>query len=267
MLRKRIIFTLLYDGGSFVLSRNFRLQKVGDLTWLQQNYNFSKTSFYIDELIVLDVSRGERDPAGFCEILKTLTKSCFIPIAAGGGVRSIDHARNLLRSGADKVVINSLLFESPGLVKTLSEEFGRQCLVGSLDIRCLKPNDFQIMINNGSRVVGDSQFNGLEYFPSEYVGEWYVNSINNDGTGRGYELECLNLFPNNWNAPIILAGGAGHQSHFMDGLSDPRVDAVATANLFNFIGNGLANARKFLVSNDIELAQWPPHDGLNDNFL
>jgi cyclase len=107
MLKKRIIFTLLYDSGNFMLSRNFRLQQVGNLTWLQRNYNFSHIAFFIDELIILDVSRGERNTDNFCETLKKLTSDCFVPIAAGGGVRSIDYARRLLRSGADKIVINT----------------------------------------------------------------------------------------------------------------------------------------------------------------
>jgi len=107
MLKKRMIFTLLYNHGAFMLSRNFRLQKVGGLSWLKKNYDFSQVAFSIDELIVLDVSRGERDLAQFCEHLKGLADGCFVPIAAGGGVRSLADARMLLRSGADKVVVNT----------------------------------------------------------------------------------------------------------------------------------------------------------------
>ena len=126
MLKKRLIFTLLYDGGSFMLSRNFRLQKVGDLHWLQRHYDFSRIAFHIDELIVLDVTRGVRDPGRFCDTLKVLTEGCFVPIAAGGGVRSLGHARQLLRSGADKVVINTALHEQPGLAAELAEGFGHE---------------------------------------------------------------------------------------------------------------------------------------------
>src|SRR5262245_39867322 len=105
MLKKRLIFTLLYNRGQFMLSRNFRLQKVGDLKWLQTNYDFSRISFSIDELVVLDVTRVDRSTETFCAALKVLTEGCFVPIAAGGGVRTVEHARLLLRSGADKVVV------------------------------------------------------------------------------------------------------------------------------------------------------------------
>ena len=135
MLKKRIVFTLFYDQGAFMLSRNFRLQKVGDLTWLQNNYNFSKVAFSIDELVVLDVSRTKRDLHNFCRHLKALSQGCFVPISAGGGIRSIGDAKMLLRSGADKIVVNTPLFETPSLIENLSAEFGQQCIVASMDTK------------------------------------------------------------------------------------------------------------------------------------
>ena len=94
-----------------MLSRNFRLQRVGDLNWLISNYDFSHISFFIDELIILDVSRKEKQTKFFIDTLKTISYKCFVPIASGGGVHSISDAKILLRSGADKVIINSSLFE------------------------------------------------------------------------------------------------------------------------------------------------------------
>ena len=100
MLKKRLIFTLLYSSGSFMLSRNFRLQAVGNFDWLQRNYDFSRISNYIDELVVLDVTREKRSLDEFCEVLKSITLNNFVPITAGGGVKDLDSARKLLRSGA-----------------------------------------------------------------------------------------------------------------------------------------------------------------------
>ena len=114
MLKKRIIFTLLFCDGNFMLSRNFRLQKVGNLEWLNTNYNFSKISRFIDELVVLDVTRKGRNLSTFCDTLKSLSENCFVPIAAGGGVNCVESARQLLKSGADKVVINSELYLNNG---------------------------------------------------------------------------------------------------------------------------------------------------------
>lgn len=240
-----------------MLSRNFRLQRVGDLNWLQMNYNFSKISFFIDELIVLDVSRGERDRDAFCKTLESLTKGCFVPIAAGGGIRCVAHAKQLLRSGADKVVVNTPLFDQQELIKFLAEEFGQQCVVGSMDLKRTPDGKHHPWIDSGSNCVSSCSFDEIFQLGSTLVGEWYLNSIDKDGTGQGYDLSMMGLIPVNSQTSVILAGGAGNAIHLQEGLSDPRVDAVATAHLFNFVGDGLKQARMKVRSPGIMLANWP----------
>lgn len=257
MLKKRILFTLLYDNGQFMLSRNFRLQKVGNLQWLQRNYNFSHISFFIDELIVLDVTRGERNSEEFRRTLEALTEGCFVPIAAGGGVRSVEQAKNLLRSGADKVVVNTPIFSQPELLMELAVEFGQQCVVGSLDLKRTQDNTYNILIESGSKIVVENASKFFDELEIDSVGEWYLNSIDQDGTGQGYDLNMLDQLPSDWSVPVILAGGAGNASHLADGLADPRVDAVATAHLFNFVGDGLQQARNTLLTSGMNLACWP----------
>jgi cyclase len=256
MLKRRLIFTLLYDSGSFMLSRNFRLQTVGNLEWLKKNYNFSDISYSIDELIVLDVTREEKNLDEFCVALKSLTDGSFVPIAAGGGVRDIESARKLLRSGADKVVVNSALFEDRGFVDELASEFGQQCIVASIDIKHSPSGEYQVWSQNGMKLQEASAGFWLDKIAKIPVGEIYVNSMDKDGTGQGLDLNLLELLPKELNKPVILAGGAGHPSHLLIGLQDDRVDAVATANLFNFVGNGLKTARCFLVFNGIVLPMW-----------
>jgi imidazole glycerol-phosphate synthase subunit HisF len=260
MLKKRIIFTLLYDNGSFMLSRNFRLQRVGDLNWLQTNYNFSKISFFIDELIVLDVSRNERNSQEFCRTLEALTEGCFVPIAAGGGIRSVEYAKQLLRSGADKVIVNTPLFDQQELIKSLAEEFGQQCVVGSIDIKKTSEGNHLPWTESGTNCVSSCSLDKIFQLGSSYVGEWYLNSIDKDGTGQGYDLSILDLIPTGSLTSVILAGGAGNALHLHEGLSDSRVDAVATAHLFNFVGDGLKQARMKVAENGIVLASWPPKE-------
>jgi cyclase len=257
MLKKRILFTLLYDNGQFMLSRNFRLQKVGNLDWLKKNYNFSQISFFIDELIVLDVTRGERNQTLFCETLKALTEGCFMPIAAGGGVRSVEQALLLLRSGADKVVVNTPIFCQPALLREMAQEFGQQCVVGSLDLKRTQGDGYEIFIESGTRKLNGVASEQLRRLNDGYVGEWYLNSVDRDGTGQGYDLAILDQLPRDWSVPIILAGGAGNPTHLSIGLADSRVNAVATAHLFNFVGDGLKQARLALLSSGVKLASWP----------
>jgi cyclase len=256
MLKKRLIFTLLYQNGQFMLSRNFRLQKVGNLQWLQSNYNFSQISYSIDELIVLDVSRGQKQTQEFCVILKKLSEGCFVPISAGGGVTSIDTARNLLRSGADKVVVNSALYKDKNFIQRLASEFGQQCVVASMDIRASDDGSFQAWSECGSVCQPESASYLIEQVTQAAVGELYINSIDRDGTGQGYDFRILDLLPRNMSKPLILAGGVGNAMHLAAGLADPRVDAVATAHLFNFVGNGLKQARQMLISGGVELPLW-----------
>lgn len=256
MLKKRVIFTLLYDRGYFMLSRNFRLQKVGDLRWLQKNYNFSYIAFSIDELIVLDVSRRERDISQFCEDLKSLTEGCFVPIAAGGGVRTLEHASKLLRSGADKVVVNTPLFESQALLHELATELGQQCIVASVDVKQSKLLGYEVLVENGSQRVDGTLAEWLNKISQYAIGELYLNSIDRDGTGQGYDMTVLDTLPHSMPISVILAGGVGNYQHLAEGLADDRVDAVATAHLFNFVGDGLESARYSLINMGFDLASW-----------
>ncbi len=262
MLKKRIIFTLLYDSGNFVLSRNFRLQKVGDVNWLKKNYDFNHISFFIDELIVLDVSRNKRDLIKFSEVLKSLTEFCFLPIAAGGGVTSIDKAKKLLHSGADKIVVNTTLFEKPEFMKVLANEFGQQCIVGSIDIFKQCENEYYVFTSNGSKKLDMFPAHVFKQLSEDIVGELYLNSMERDGTGQGYDFRILELLPEDCSIPVIFAGGVGNSSHLLEGIKDTRVDAVATANLYNFIGNGLQNARLAIMNEKIPLAYWPSPEEL-----
>ena len=256
MLKKRLIFTLLYSNGQFMLSRNFRLQKVGNLKWLQTNYDFSHISFYIDELIVLDVTRGKRDSKTFSETLKALTEGCFIPIAAGGKVRTIGDALELLRAGADKVVVNTPLYENNAFISELASEFGRQCIVASMDIKRASDGSYRAWSESGNRCLEGSATHWVEAVTDSAVGEIYLNSIDRDGTGQGYDLKLLELLPPNMPKPVILAGGVGNATHLAEGLADPRVDAVTTAHLFNFVGDGLKQARRSLIAGGVDLPVW-----------
>lgn len=255
MLTKRLIFTLLYDSGSFMLSRNFRLQKIGDINWLENNYGFSKVGHSIDELVVIDVSRQSRNSQKFCEDLKRLTRDCFAPIAAGGGIRSVDQARELLRSGADKIIVNTVLHDHPQLVEDLAREFGRQCIIASVD--CQKINGvYKVFQHSGTVESGHSLDHFLLKCSGLPIGEFYLTSIERDGTGNGLDIEMINHATHISEVPLIVMGGVGNSDHIIAGLRDERVDAVATANLLNFMGDGLTRARNLAIAAGVNLAKF-----------
>ena len=255
MLRKRIIFTLIYSDGFFNQSRNFRLQKVGNIDWLEKHYKFQNLSFSLDELIVLNASRENKTIEQFSVVLNRLVDDVFIPIAAGGGIRTMQDAEILFANGADKIVINTALYKNKGFIKELIKHYGSQSIIGSIDYKAVD-NELRVFIENGSEEL---PFTLLEYIQSIEdlkVGELYLNSIDMDGTGFGYDIDTINLVSDFISIPIILAGGAGNAKHFIGGLEINSISAVATANLFNFIGDGLPKARENTLKRGLNLAQW-----------
>lgn len=231
------------------------MQRAGDIEWLKSNYNFKNIAFTIDELIILDVFRGERNLVRFCEHIKAIVEECFVPVAVGGGITSLDHARTIMHSGADKLVVNSALFRTPSLVEDLVRTYGSQCIIASVDVKREK-DELDVYIDNGATKVGVAFPEYIKNIINLGIGEIYLNSMDRDGTGHGYELDLLSQLDHKVNVPMIIAGGAGNWHHLREGLRYDKVDAAATANLFNFIGQGFPNARKQMINDGVNLAKW-----------
>ena len=253
MIKKRLIFTLLFDDGKFVLSRNFSLQHVGDLDWLLKNYDFNNISSHIDELIILNIRNKKKNFAKFCNILKKLSKEIFIPISAGGGISSEEEVNKILRSGADKIVCNSIIRHNKTELKKISKVIGKQSIIASIDLK-KQDKSFHIFDNNSLGCV-QSLNDFLKEMDTDLFGELYLNSVDRDGTGQGYMIEMINEFKKLKNFPIIIAGGAGNWKHLLNGLKNKDVNAVSTANLLNFIGDGFKKARSELTQR-FDLPKW-----------
>ncbi|MDF2474513.1 MAG: hypothetical protein K0R21_2295 [Anaerocolumna sp.] len=255
MLKKRLIFTLLIQNGSYMLSRNFKLQSVGDVNWLRKSYQFESLAFAIDELVVLNVTRGEKNMGHFAEELMDLVKSCFMPVAAGGGISSIEDAYLLFNAGADKVVINTALYHDPKVVKAIIQTFGAQAVVAAIDYKLVDGIN-HVFTCNGSMDTGLTVTEAVAVAERIGVGEIYLTSIERDGTGQGYDLKMVKEVAEKTRLPVIASGGVGKPEHLLQGIALGGVQAVATANLFNFIGNGLAEARAYMLEQGTNMAIW-----------
>lgn len=238
-----------------MLSRNFTLQKVGDLKWIQNNYDFNAIASSIDELVVLNVDREEKKSQKFSSVITELSRSCFIPLAAGGGINAIEDAFNILNAGADKLVLNSQFFFNKDLVKEIANTFGRQCVVCSLDYKIIN-GAMKIYTKNGKIEIESSIEEIIKNAYALGAGEFYLTSIAKDGTGQGLDCKYLEEFSLQTNLPVIASGGIGNYNQMKVGFDLKSIDAVSTANLFYFMEDGLIEARQFLIDNNVKLASW-----------
>ena len=252
---KRLIFALLHDRGRFMLSRNFRLQAVGGIDWLFENYDFATVSHGLDELMVVDVTRGERDAAAFAQVVGQIAKRCFIPLTAGGGIRAVEDAGRLLRQGADKVLVNTLFADDPAACAAIADYFGRQCLVAGIDYREDDAGIRRVLVDRGERETDASLADWLAHAVAHGAGEVLLQSLARDGTGMGLDTATTAALGARPEVPIILLGGVGRGEHIAEGLRLADVEAVATANLFNFIGESFLNVRRDLIAEGLEVAE------------
>lgn len=257
MLKKRLIFSLLVSEGSFQLSRNFTLQKVGSLDWLYNCYNLDAITKSVDELVLLNVDRNQTKESQekFLDIARKLGKKSFIPVALGGGIRSIEDAYLYMGAGADKLVLGDTLYHNHSLVKELVSIFGGQSIVAAIDY--LKKDNKRIVVSSGGKQdVGLDLIQAVKQVEALGVGELIVTSVDQDGTGQGYDLEAYKEISQHVQIPLIASGGVGKFSHLVDGLLQSSISAVNTANIFNFMVNGLTDARLSIEKAGIPLAHW-----------
>jgi len=251
MIRKRLILSLLIKDNLFVNSRNFELQNIINLDTIVQHLNFEA----IDELVILNVSRAEKNLVKFCENIKEIGKNCFVPIAVGGGVKSVDNFKQLLRSGADKVIINTAAIETPELITKAAEIFGSQCVVVSIDVKKNKQGLHEVYSHNGQINTKKEVIEWVKQVEKCGGGEIFLTSIDCDGLGQGYDLALIKKVAETASIPVIASGGVGEIDHLAEGIIKGGVSAVSLANLFHFVGHNLINAKKYLQSKDLDFPE------------
>ena len=256
MARPRLCFTLLYANGVFNLSRNFNLQTVGNLDWILENYEFESMARSIDELIVLNVDREPTDWVQFVETVQALVRHCFMPVAVGGGVRTFEQARQLFENGADKLVLNSAFFSHPRLVRELVVSHGSQSIVASLDFVRGADGGTRVLTECGTKFVGLGLAEAVTEVSNLGAGELYLTSIDRDGTGMGYDLDALEVAYRACDLPVIASGGADTGNQLAEGIHSGFASGAATAHLFNFMCDGLEDARREMIAEGIDLSRW-----------
>jgi len=230
----RVIPCLDVDQGRVVKGINFdNLRDAGDPVELAARYD----SLGADELTFLDVSASQQGRSTMLEVVRRTADQVFIPLTVGGGVRSVDDVRELLRAGADKVSVNTAAIKNPELLREMAEIFGAQCIVLSVDARrCRKEyaaSGFEVTTHGGTESAGIDAIEWARRGEELGVGEILLNSMDGDGTKEGFDLELLRAVRAAVTIPVIASGGAGNAADFPPAVA-AGADAVLAASIFHF---------------------------------
>lgn len=242
MLKTRIIPVLLLKNGRMVKGKQFAgFRDVGDPVSAARIYNAQNA----DELAFLDIEASGEGRKTLLDVVGKVSKECFMPLAVGGGVTSVEDVRELLRAGADKVIITSAAVENPELICQAARIFGNQCVIGGVDVK-REGEKYFVYTHSGKIKTNLDLIAHLRDLESRGAGELFVNSIDRDGMMQGCDLELASVVKENTRRPAILCGGAGHFMHLADAVQKAGVHAVACASLFHFGDNNPVRARSYL---------------------
>lgn len=228
MLKLRIIPILTFNGFALVKTKQFANPRmVGNPVQAARVYNARK----VDELVFLDIFASQQERKLNLKLVKDVIKECFMPVGIGGGIQSIDDINDLLKIGADKVIIKSKAITDPQFLRQAVRFFGSQCITVSIDV--FKTNKaYFIKLNNDNKPLP------LEAFLSDMekidVGEYILNSVDHDGMMNGFDLPLLQKVSILTNKPIVAVGGAGSPEHFEELFSSTSIEAAGAASIYHF---------------------------------
>ncbi|ART20984.1 imidazole glycerol phosphate synthase subunit HisF [Corynebacterium striatum] len=252
-LAVRVIPCLDVDNGRVVKGVNFEnLRDAGDPVELAARYD----ELGADELTFLDVSASKDGRGTMIDVVKRTADQVFIPLTVGGGVRSVEDVRELLRAGADKVSVNSSAIARPELLRELADVFGSQCIVLSVDARrCAEqPSGFEVTTHGGTKSAGLDAIEWAVRGAELGVGEILLNSMDSDGTKAGFDIELIEKVRAAVNIPVIASGGAGKAKHFPSAVA-AGADAVLAASIFHFGEVSIAEVKDALAEASCEVRQ------------
>ena len=249
MLAKRIIPCLDVDKGRVVKGVNFvGLVDAGDPVEQAKFYDGEGA----DELVFLDITASSDMRGTMLDVVRRTAEEVFIPFTIGGGIRTVDDMREILRSGADKISINTAAVKDPRLVAEGAERFGVQCIVVAIDAkRISSQKKWKVYINGGRTETDLDVIEWAQKVESLGAGELLVTSMDRDGTKDGYDVELLKAVSSSVKIPVIASGGAGNLEHLFEAFRDGHVDAVLAASIFHFKEFTIHQAKEYLTKKNI----------------
>ncbi|MGE4272987.1 MAG: imidazole glycerol phosphate synthase subunit HisF [Desulfitobacterium sp.] len=248
MLAKRIIPCLDVHEGRVVKGTNFvNLRDAGDPVELAALYDQEGA----DELVFLDITASAEGRETMVEVVRRTAEKVFIPFTIGGGLRTTQDIRKMLRAGADKVSLNTSAVQNPNLIEEGAHAFGSQCIVVAIDARQISRGTWEVYIHGGRTPTGKDVLQWAEEVERLGAGEILLTSMDRDGTKNGYDLELTRAVSRAVSLPVIASGGVGTLEHLAEGLTTGEADAVLAASIFHYREYSIAEAKAYLKARGI----------------
>lgn len=251
MHTKRIIPCLDVNAGRVVKGINFvNLRDAGDPVEVAKAYDAAGA----DELVFLDITASSDHRNTVVDMVRRVAETVFIPFTVGGGIRSVDDFKTLLREGADKISINSSAIENPNLISEAADKFGSQCVVVAIDARRREDGSGWNIYKHGGRVdVGVDAIEWADRVTKLGAGEILLTSMDCDGTKNGYDIELTRQISEQVSVPVIASGGAGQMEHFYDALTVGKADAALAASLFHYKELEIGALKQYLQDRGLDM--------------
>ena len=250
MITKRIIPCLDVTGGRVVKGVSFvNLRDAGDPVELAAFYDREGA----DEVVFLDITASSEKRKTVVELASRTSEKVFIPYTIGGGIKSVDDIREILRKGADKISINTSAFKNPSLIEEGARIFGSQCMVVAIDAKYKKKGFWEVFLNGGRTPTGKNAIDWAKRAEELGAGEILLTSMDKDGTLDGYDIELTRAITSRINIPVIASGGAGKLEHLRDVIKYADADAVLVASIFHYGDNTVKEAKEYLKSEGINV--------------
>jgi imidazole glycerol-phosphate synthase subunit HisF len=245
MQTARVIPCLDVDAGRVVKGVNFvDLRDAGDPVELAARYDREGA----DEVVFLDITASSDQRDTILDVARRTAEEVFIPFTIGGGIRTVDDARALLRAGADKVSIMTAAIQRPELISELAAEFGSQCVVVAVDARCREDGGFEVFTHGGRTPTGIDAVEWAVRAAELGAGEILLTSMDRDGTKDGFDIPLTRAITDAVDVPVIASGGVGTLDHLVEGVTEARADAVLAASIFHFGQHTVAEAKDHMAA-------------------
>jgi cyclase len=250
VLARRIIPCLDVKGGRVVKGIGFvDLRDAGDPVEAATRYDREGA----DELCFLDITASHEQRGIILDVVRATAERCFMPLTVGGGVRTVDDIRALLRAGADKVSINTAAVAEPEFVARAAELFGAQCIVVAIDAKNVAPDRWEVFTHGGRRPTGLDAVAWARRMTTNGAGEILLTSMDRDGTRDGYDLGLTRAVSDAVAVPVIASGGAGSMAHLYDALADGHASAVLAASIFHYEEHAIRHCKEYLQGRGISV--------------